>query len=98
MVFEIIWSPRAVNDFENIIAYLETNWSEKTVREYSERVDKVVSIISKMPYLYPKISRRKNIRKCLVVKQNALYFRVKKKTVTILAIYDTRQNPKKLKL
>lgn len=78
MVFEIIWSPRAINDFENIIAYLETNWSEKTVREYGDRVDKVVMIISKMPYLYPKISRRKNIRKCLVVKQNAMYFRVKK--------------------
>ena len=95
MVFEIKWTPRAVNDFESVINYLEADWSEKTAREYANKVDKVLLIISKMPYLYPKISRKKNIRKCLVVKQNAMYFRVKKKTVTILAIFDTRQNPKK---
>lgn len=98
MVFEIIWSPRAIADFENTINYLEKNWSEKTAREYADTLSKVILILSKMPYLYPKISKRKNIRKCLVVKQNAMYFRVKKKTVTILAIFDTRQNPKKLKV
>lgn len=98
MVFEITWSTRAVQDFESTITYLEQNWSEKTARDYVDKVEKVLIIISKMPFLYPKISRKKNVRKCLVVKQNAMYFRVKKRTITILTIFDTRQNPKKLKV
>jgi plasmid stabilization system protein ParE len=97
MVFEIKWAVRAENDFKNIVEYLEKNWSEKTAREYADKVNKVTQIIQKMPYLYPRISRRKNIRKCLVVKQNAMYFRIKKQTITILAIFDTRQHPAKMK-
>jgi plasmid stabilization system protein ParE len=98
MVFEVVWSARATQDFENIIIYLDQNWSEKTARDYADKIDKVLQIISKMPFLYPKISRKKNVRKCLVVKQNAMYFRVKKRTITILTIFDTRQSPKKLKV
>jgi plasmid stabilization system protein ParE len=98
MVFEIIWTERATRDFENTIDFLVENWSEKTAKDYADKIDKVLHIISRMPFLYPKISRKKNVRKCLVVKQNAMYFRVKKRTITILTIFDTRQNPKKLKI
>ena len=79
MVFEIVWSTRSVQDFENTINYLEQEWSEKTAREYADKIDKVLQIVSKMPFLYPKISRRKNVRKCLVVKQNAMYSELKKR-------------------
>ena len=98
MVFKIEWSARSVKDFENVVTYLEKNWSGKIALEYSGKLDRVLNIIEKMPYLYPKISRRKNVRKCIVVKQNMMFFRVKDKTITILAIFDTRQHPKKLKL
>lgn len=98
MVFKVVFSTRAETDLENTIIYLNNNWSEKIAKEYADKVDRVIEIISKMPFLYPKIDERKNIRKCLIVKQNAMYYKVKKQTVTILSIFDTRQNPKKLKL
>jgi len=37
------------------------------------------------------------VRKCLVTKQNTLFYREVERRIEILRLYDTRQDPKKLK-
>jgi plasmid stabilization system protein ParE len=98
VVFKLIWTEKAFNDIEQIIDWLEQNWSEKTAKEFGEKVSRILFIIEKMPYLYPRIEKRKNIRKCLVVEQVALYYMIKKDTVTLLTFWDTRRDPKQMKL
>ena len=76
MVFKIETSERADRDFENIINYLEENWSEKVAFEFAEKLNEVKGIIQKMPYLYPYISKRKKVRRCVITKHNTIYYQV----------------------
>jgi plasmid stabilization system protein ParE len=63
-----------------------------------EALKKKIGQITKMPHMYEASSKKKRIRRCVVSKQIALYYRAKKNEIEIVTIQDTRQNPKKLKL
>jgi len=57
----------------------------------------VIELLSEDPSIYPFIDKGKNIQKCVVTKHNVLYFRKIKDIIEIITIFDTRQNPEKLK-
>jgi hypothetical protein len=48
--------------------------------------------------MFQEYSKIKKIRRCLVSKQNAIYYRIIENTVEILTIHDTRRNPDNLNL
>jgi plasmid stabilization system protein ParE len=48
--------------------------------------------------MYEASARKKSIRRCIISKQTALYYRVRRAEIEIVTIQDTRQNPRKLKL
>ena len=93
----IIWSPQAENDFHNIASYLHDNWDAKTVNLFIALVDHLVLLISNNPLQFPKINAEYNIRKCVVTKHNSIYYRVAEKQIEVLRIFDTRQDPDKLR-
>lgn len=98
MAYKVTWSPKAVKTFNNVINYLEKNWTEKEIRNFVRLTDKVAHIISKSPYLF-RSSEKNNVFEVLVTKHNLLLYQVNEesKKVQLLAFFDTRQDPKKKK-
>ena len=94
----IIWSPSAENDLEKIADYLFENWNAKTAIQFISLVDHLVELISKNPKLFPQINSELKVRKCVITKHNSIFYRLSEKQIDILRIFDTRQNPEKLKL
>jgi plasmid stabilization system protein ParE len=94
---EIIWSPLSENDFSNILEYLNKEWNSDVVNQFISLIDQTINQISINPRQFPLIHKKKKIRKCVLTKQNTLFYRVDKNHIDILRLYDTRQNPKKLK-
>jgi plasmid stabilization system protein ParE len=94
---EIIWSPLAEEDLENILEYLAENWNQKVIIRFLNKIDLVTNQIAKVPNQYPIINKKLQVRKCVVTKQNTLFYREIEKQIEILRLYDTRQDPKKLK-
>ena len=43
-------------------------------------------------------SKNVKFRKCVVTKQNTLFYHYNEKHIVVVAVFDTRQNPKKLKI
>ncbi|MGE0090811.1 MAG: type II toxin-antitoxin system RelE/ParE family toxin [Bacteroidales bacterium] len=97
MLREIIWSPLAEKDLESILEYLDENWSQKVIIRFLRKIDMVISQIAKVPNQYPIINRKLEVRKCVITKQNTLFYRESKNRIEIIRLYDTRQDPKKLK-
>jgi len=93
----IIWSPFAESDLDEILEYLIANWSNQVVHDYVDLVDRFIGQIGNQPMMYPIINKKLKVRKCVLTKQNSLYYRENKERIEILRIYDNRQNPKKLK-
>jgi plasmid stabilization system protein ParE len=91
-------SERAERNLDNIIRYLEAEWSVRVRDKFLEMLKKKIEQIARMPHMYEASSKKKTVRRCVVSKQTSLYYRPKKEEIEIITIQDTRQNPKKLKL
>jgi len=94
---KVIWSPLAEKDLGNILEYLAENWNQRVVTRFLNKIDFATNHIAKFPNQYPIINRKLQVRKCVVTKQNTLFYRKVKKHIEILRLYDTRQDPKQLK-
>ena len=96
MLKSIKWSSLAENDFAKIVDYLETRWNNTVCIEFINDIDFCIGLIQKNPKLFPIFNSELQIRKCVVTKQNSLYYRETNSRIEVLHIYDTRQNPDSL--
>ena len=98
MVEKIIWSPRAINEYEKIISFLFLICNEKVIHDFENLVNQNVSAISKNPNLFPVI--KAGIRKVSIHRNVSLFYEFKEQEniIEILSIFDNRENPDKLKL
>jgi plasmid stabilization system protein ParE len=67
MALTIKWSERAKVNYDNVLAYLHDNWSNKEVEKFINRTDSILAIISHQPYMF-KASSHKRIRKAVINK------------------------------
>ena len=96
--FKIVWTEHAISELKETIEYLETNWTERELRNFSAKLDHTIELISKAPELFPSSVEKFGIRKAVVEKYNNLYYRVNNKNVEIISLFSNRQHPNKKKL
>ena len=99
MVFEIIWTFKALESFENNIRYLEKEWTQKEIRSFISTVEEKLHILSHHPNLGSARNKsNKSIRLTVLHKKVSLIYRVKtrKKQVELLRFWNTMQDPTKL--
>jgi len=94
---KLIWSPLAENDFTNILEYLQLNWENKVLENFIEITDRMIRQIVLNPKQFPIINKKYKVRKCVLTKHNTLFYKISLQSIHILRIYDTRQDPRKLK-
>ncbi|MCF0051040.1 type II toxin-antitoxin system RelE/ParE family toxin [Dyadobacter sp. LJ53] len=95
MALEIVWSPRALDNFHGVVAYLEENWFESVIKDFVKRTEHVLHMIADHPNMFRQISEDSLIREAVITKHNLLIYKVTESKVIVLAVYDTRQHPKK---
>lgn len=95
--YKLLWSDTALADLQNIINYLIENWTQKEIKNFAIRLDKRLDLIINNPKLFPKSSKRKSIRRSVLTRQAVIYYQVKGRVVTIVTLFESRQNPKKLR-
>lgn len=98
MLKPIKWSSLADDDFAKLLDYLEFRWTKNVCLKFIDKLDFCVDLIQKNPNQFPYLNKQLQIRKCVVTKQNTLYYRETNSSIEILRLYDTRQNPDTLKL
>ena len=94
---QVIVSPQAKDDINNILLYLSLNWNQKIVDKFLEKLKTFYFIISINPRTFGYYDKRKNIRKYALTKQNIIYYRNRKSIIEIITVFDARQDPMKLK-
>src|SRR5690606_11839999 len=93
---KVTWSPEAVQTFDGIMEYLETEVSQKQMDTFYFKCNDVIDLIKVNPYLYQS-SKKNNIRKAVIHKYTTLYFEISllNNSIVLLSFFDTRQNPNK---
>lgn len=96
--YKILWTDHALSELENTIKYLEENWTERELKNFSQELDHTIELISKSPELFQVSKKKKNVRRAVVAKFNNLYYRQKNDSIEILSFFSNRQNPDKIKI
>jgi plasmid stabilization system protein ParE len=94
---EIIFSKNAEKSLIDLLEYLEFKWSIKVREKFISKLDKSIYLIQNEPEIFPKSQINKNQHKCVMSKQTTIYYRYTNKKISILSLFDTRQNPSKIK-
>jgi len=96
MAKEVILTPIAVYDFNNVVDYLTNKWGLTVTNNFIERFEKIIMLLSENPGMFPFFDKTKHLQKCIVTKHNILYFMETDEEIKVLTVFDTRQNPEKL--
>ena len=95
----VFLSELAENKLFKLSQYLLENWNKKTRDKFIEKLTGKIEQISLLPESCPQSAEYNGLYKCVVTKQTTFYYRISRelKEIEIITIFDTRQNPNKLK-
>jgi plasmid stabilization system protein ParE len=93
---EIRLSKRAAKKLDNLLVFLEKEWSVKVKHDFIHKLDNSLKQIKEFPESFPESEKIKGLRKCVVTKQTTVFYNFTDNAINIVTIFDNRQNPQKL--
>ncbi len=90
-------SPLAKADIRTVLNYLSQHWNQKVIDEFLQKLSTFYYIIAINPRLFGFYNKQKNIRKYVLDKNNVIYYRNKKEGIEIITLFNSKQQPNKLK-
>lgn len=81
---------------EKLLAYLETEWSEKVKQNFISKFDKSVKFVALYPEAAEKSAVKAGLHRCVVTKQTTFYYLFNETEIQIVTIFDTRMDPANL--
>lgn len=97
MFRQVIFSKTARKKLLLLLDHLELVWSIKVRDEFEIKLENCIEILKTMPESFIKSEINTNRYKYVVTKQTTIYYRFNSKSITIISVFDTRQDPKKIK-
>jgi plasmid stabilization system protein ParE len=98
MVRKIEWSIKAQDTFESIIAYLETEWTEREATNFASRVYEKLELLRSFPKIGSPDNKKKNVYRTLIHKKVSLVYHYKpiKNEIVLITFWNSLQNPERL--
>lgn len=93
----IIISPRALTELDETYAWILYKFGKPTVMTFQNKWLAFLNLISLRPTIFPFINRKKGLRKYTLYKRNMIIYKNKKDHIEVISVFNTWQNPKKLK-
>ena len=90
-------SSGARSDFKNITDYISGEFGILALSRFVIKFDRVLDIFAESPMIYRIVFKKQKIRRCVLSKQCIIFFKVRGGIVEIVSIFDTRQDPRKIK-
>lgn len=95
MAYEIIWTENAREDLKDIFTYLQQEWSSGIAENFLVECYLKIDLIAHYPHIGILSEKIKTVRRILVTKHNALFYKVEKERIILLDFFDTRKHPDK---
>jgi hypothetical protein len=70
--------------------------AEKVKMDFIKKLDKSLAQIKKSPDSFPKTEFISGVYKCVITKQTTIFYRYNDQRITIITLFDNRQDPGKL--
>lgn len=94
MALKIFWTKRALNNFNEILEYLQTEFGETSAKAFAIRVHNFADNLQYFPQLGTLQHSEKEIRGFVIVKQVTIFYKIYDDHIRILNLFDNRQHLK----
>lgn len=95
---KVVLSTRAKLRYDELLDHLQREWSEEVKEAFIEKFERSLSVKSRYPKSSPATLKRKGVRRCVVTEQTTFFYRERKSTIEVIAIFDTREDPSDMNL
>jgi plasmid stabilization system protein ParE len=96
MAYKVVSTLRFEISVQKTSLWLNEVWSAQSADKFEQKVSAAITRITNNPAT-GRPSAKKNVRSVLVTNHNRLYYRVKGKVITLLFLFETKQNPRRNK-
>lgn len=97
MDYKIFWSDESLRNLEDILDYLESEWTKKEVDRFKVKLSKQIDIISKNPQIFPASQYQNRLRKAVLSKHTSVFYEIKGNQIYIAFLFSNRMDIKKIK-
>ena len=98
MALKVVWSPQAIESYDEVITYLKNNWSEKEIKKFVRKSNAVIELICINPKMYKLSSKNKHLHKAFLFKPLSLVYRYKprKQEIELVTFWNNKRELRKL--
>ena len=97
MAKPVVLTPIAKSDLENISDWLAEKWSLSVLGNFLDLYQAKINLSAVYPSRYPFLYKPSKLRKAVLTKHNIILYREKDEYIEIVSIFDTRQDPGRMK-
>ena len=97
MGYKIFWTEEAIRNLENILHYLEQNWTQKEVDRFKKKLSKQIELISSFPKMFPVSEHNTRLRKAVLSKQTTLFYELKGNIIYLIYLFINYQDIRKIR-
>lgn len=94
--YKILWSDSALAELRRTVFYLEENWTEKELSNFSRELENTIKLITDSPTIFQIAISHQNLRRAIIAEHNTLYYRIIGDSIEIISLFSHRQNPENL--
>jgi len=97
MDYKIYWSDESLQNLEDILDYLESEWTQKEVDRFKAKLSKQLDIISNNPLIFPVSQYQNRLRKAVLSKHTSIFYEIRKNQIYLAYLFSNRMDIKNLK-
>jgi plasmid stabilization system protein ParE len=93
----VIFSPQTLRDLDGVYEYINYRFGKTTLLKFDKKWKSFLVLISLHPAIFPCLNKSKNLRKHTFYNRNLVVYKNTRRHIEIIAVFNTWQNPDKLK-
>ena len=97
MAYKLFWTDEAIENLDDILNYLQQNWSQREINIFKRKLKKHIELISKFPLMFPVSNYNSRLRKAVLTKQTTVFFEIKDGMIYIAYLFVNKRNINRIK-
>lgn len=93
MAIEVVWSDEANRGLDDIIQYLESNWTEREISRFFIRLEECLEQIKEAPHRQKDSLRKPGTKEYQHSPQTTIFYTYNDQVVYILRLWTNVKNP-----
>jgi plasmid stabilization system protein ParE len=96
MALEVVWAEEAESQLEDIIEYLERNWTEVEIKKFFQRLEDGLKQVSQHPNRFKKSERKEGAREFRLGPHTTLFYSYNTERLEVLLLWPNKNDPSNL--